>query len=893
MIVHRRPRWLASPGSVLAGVLVLAWSAPGWGQQGYRREANRVVIDGPTHWEHWQSSTAEITDAGVRPGFVRKSTRTEIDGREVVVPGVNAVLDAADFGGGVRAAGSGEASAAALMDGRLDTYWEPDPDAPVRDWWVQLDLGRTVSATRIVLRFVDAELGDPFLHFKVTTSQGELSLGLPIFRTRYTTNTPVKGQRVFEIDLRTQSPTKWPVVYGDFTGDVINLVGIQATASDFGKARQVSESDYQGLPPDQQGDIEYYRLDGRGQRRLLGGKEDWDSLEGTDRQGPVVHYRRERPRLAEVEVWAIGDNIGPGVLERGGTLTSVDDTGAEPAVVDGHFFGELALWSALGGFNPDQASVFQSQDLERQLLIDLGGAFFLDNVRILQRNQGFGHVKAFPDYRIQLSDGSRVAGGSLAWKTVGAAANLDNSHEPTSHTYNDFKFPLTKAKYFAFTYPLIPKPADSGTLSFGLSEIQFFGEGFMPEVEIASVFDSDIPFIELGSRAQNLTTIEWDADLPPGTGLALQTRTGDTFLELTQYLKKNGEPYPGTEEEAKEAWEEQKKFFGDTAVGPIVTERLPGSDWSGWSQLYERSGDPFTSPSPRRYVAIRAILLTDEPMAAATLRSVALNFARPVASSLIAEVLPARLEEIGRPQAFSYLLRSTFEGGSRGFDEFLLEGPAGLEMDLQRVVVEAGEEPALTYEAGDEQLEVLKDGSDSLWVRLPEPIEPEAGVARVEVQFECTPYTYNSYFNGSVGHSAFPGSWQRVEDGDANGITDSETTIVLGLQPGDVLGAVELSSPVVTPNGDGSNDDLSARFSLTRISSPAPATVAVFDLGGRLVTTLWDEPLPAGDHTVAWKGLDAAGAPVPPGIYLLRVVVDLDSDAGGSTRALRPVHVAY
>ena len=887
------PRWIASPGPVLAGVLVLAWSAPGWAQQGYRREANRVVIDGPAHWEQWQSATAEVTDAGVRPGFVRKSTRMEVDGREVVVPGVNAVLNAADFGGGVRASGTGEASAAALMDGRLDTWWEPDPDDPVRDWWVQLDLGRTVSATRIVLKFVDAELGDPFLHFKVTTSQGELSLGLPIFRTRYTTNTPVKGQRVFEIDLRTQSPTKWPAVYGDFTGDVINLVGIQATDSDFGKARQVSQSDYEGLPPDQQGDIEYYRLDSLGRRRLLGGKEDWDSLAGTGRQGPVVHYRRERPRLAEVEVWAIGDNIGPGVLERGGTLTSVDDNGAEPAVVDGHFFGELGNWSGIGGFNPDQASVFQAQDLERQLLIDLGGAFFLDNIRVLQRSQAFGHIKPFSDYRIQLSDGSRVAGGSLAWETVGVAENLDTSNAPTSQTYNDFKFPLTKAKYFAFSYTLFPRPADSGTLSFGLSEIQLFGEGFMPEVEITSAFEGDIPFIEVGRRAQNLTTIEWDADLPPGTGLALQTRTGDTVLELTHYLKKNGEPYPGTLEQAKKKWEEDKKFFGDNAVGPIVTEKLPGGDWSAWSQLYERSGDPITSPSPRRYVAIRAILLTDEPQAAPTLRSVALNFARPVARSLVAEVLPARLEEIGRGQLFSYLLRSTFDANSRGFDEILLEGPAGLEMDLQRVVVEAGEEPPVTYEAGGEHLEVMMDGSDSLWVRLPAPVEAAAGEARVELQFECTPYTYNSYFNGSARHSAFAGSWQRVEDGDANGITDSETTIVLALQPGDVLGPLQLSSPVVTPNGDGANDDLSARFSLTRISAPAPARVTVHDLGGRLVSTLWDEPLPAGDHTLGWKGLDGSGALVPPGIYLLQVVVDLDSDSGGSTRSLRLVHVAY
>ena len=79
------------------------------------------------------------------------------------------------------------------------------------------------------------------------------------------------------------------------------------------------------------------------------------------------------------------------------------------------------------------------------------------------------------------------------------------------------------------------------------------GEGFMPETQITSIFAGTTPFIELGSNAQNLASIEWDADIPPGTDLILRTRTGDTVKRITHYYKKNGEEYPGTEEEAAEA----------------------------------------------------------------------------------------------------------------------------------------------------------------------------------------------------------------------------------------------------------------------------------------------------------------------------------------------------
>ena len=879
--------------------LVLLVAARSSGQEGFTLEPGRVVIDSKGNWEQWKfpANTMQITEEGVLPAYFRKSTTLEVEGEEVTVPGINAMLNAADFGGGILAVGSNQFDALNVTDGDLGTYWQPDLSDPVQDWWIQVDLGRSVSATKIVLKFVDDDLGDPFLHFKVTTSQGETTVGPFVTRTRFTTKQPVKTERVFEIDLTKQPPTKWPNATGGFTGDIIDYIGVIVTDSNFGKGREVSQGEYESLSPDRQGDIEYFRRDASGRElRLRGGKEAWDALEGTGSQGKVDYYRRELPRLAEIEVWSIGDNIGTGVLPRGGLVTSVDNNGTEGALVDGRYFGEVLYWTGLGGFNPDLIAPSVPLDQERQLIIDLGGAFFLDNIRVLQQAPLTFWTNPVPEYRIELSDGSTNAGGALAWQTVASVSGLDNTTTPSSQRYNNFEFPLTKAKYFSFTYRLWPNDGSSAVQiyadSFALSEIQFFGEGFMPESVIESVFEGESPYIELGNLPQNLSTIGWDADTPPGTQLILQTRSGDTVEKITHYYKKNGDEYPGTEEEAAKEYESDKDLFGESSVGPVVVESVTGPDWSGWSQPYSRSGDKITSPSPRKFVAVRATFLTEDPMAAATLRSLALNFVTPVAGVIVGEVLPSRLEEIGRKQELSYLLHSTFEENSRGFDEVLIEAPEGLEMSLKQVQVNANGQDAVTYTVGSEGFEVMKNESDSLWVRFPEAIRTTRGSVLVEIDFEATIFGYNTFFIGSTGNSQFADSWQRVSDGDANGVNDSETTVVLALEPGELLGNLEIDGSF-TPNGDGINDLLEVGYTLMRVGRAAPVQVEVYDLSGRLVRRLSDESQEAGRHRVTWTGADGSGGLAPPGIYLVRIDLDVDDKSGKNSSVHRLVHLAY
>jgi hypothetical protein len=48
--------------------------------------------------------------------------------------------------------------------------------------------------------------------------------------------------------------------------------------------------------------------------------------------------------------------------------------------------------------------------------------------------------------------------------------------------------------------------------------------------------------------------------------------------------------------------------------------------------------------------------------------------------------------------------------------------------------------------------------------------------------------------------------------------------------------------------------------------------LVVYDVGGRRVKTLLDGPLAAGDHRIAWTGVDDDGSVARPGVYFLRLV---------------------
>ena len=183
--------------------------------------------------------------------------------------------------------------------------------------------------------------------------------------------------------------------------------------------------------------------------------------------------------------------------------------------------------------------------------------------------------------------------------------------------------------------------------------------------------------------------------------------------------------------------------------------------------------------------------------------------------------------------------------------------------------------------------------SDSLWVHLPDVIKTTTRNVLLEVKFEAQLFGFSTFFDGFIGSSSVPRSWQRVDDGDANGVTDSERTIVLALEGNKILDNIVVDPEIITPNGDGINDETSISFSVLRVGSPTTVQVQIYDLSGNIVRELLNDSLPSGRYTVTWAGVDKSGDLVPLGIYIIRINVDSDSGSVEDTSVIRLVHVAY
>ncbi|MDE2736677.1 MAG: gliding motility-associated C-terminal domain-containing protein, partial [Gemmatimonadota bacterium] len=83
-----------------------------------------------------------------------------------------------------------------------------------------------------------------------------------------------------------------------------------------------------------------------------------------------------------------------------------------------------------------------------------------------------------------------------------------------------------------------------------------------------------------------------------------------------------------------------------------------------------------------------------------------------------------------------------------------------------------------------------------------------------------------------------------------------------------------------TPNGDAINDVVHISYKLLRVTSQVPVSVEIFDLSGRLVKQVYAGDIPIGEYSHSWDGTDHSNRLVPPGLYLYRIAVDIQSEEG-------------
>ena len=616
-------------------------------QPGYTFQDNQIVVDRPSHWEAWtvNAGISDIRpDGSIAPRFVRKE--------------INAALDASEYAvkerGGVDA-GTNLHLAGNLIDGDPHTFWEPDLDAPPEDWWVQIRLGRLVVVEKVVLKFVGEETGDPFLQFDLlgwrqTPSRGRVAkytlLGTDISRfwSLFKTDRPNRTQRLFEV---VPEPTE--AANEEFVGEPLDFIHVLVTDSAVDRMREVVPDTYAGLPEEAKGRVEYYRSGGG--RQTLTTRENYERL-AAEKKGRVRHFQRERPRLAEVEVWTAGDNINYQRVARGGETRLRANADKQNPQGSGRLFslaevvtdGDYSTAANFSAFGNRINTFFE----------DLGTHFWVDTVHFL--TQGIGKQT------LEVSDGDLAPDGSILWTELVTQAKGD---------WRILEMEPIRLRFLRSRF--------SVQYSASIPEVMLYGEGYVAEVALTS------EVIEIGPR-KSLVSIAWEADTPSGTWMELSTRTGNTLREERIYHNSDG---------IVVSEEQYKRRLPGPKQGEILTRRIPDGTWSPWSGSYLKPGEEIRSPRVRRYLQMRARVLADTSSRygrPAELRSIRVRLTDIYADELLGEVWPAAISEVGLPEERSFFIRPVFGSGEQWFDEVRIRATAATTLKLLEVLTGSREE---------------------------------------------------------------------------------------------------------------------------------------------------------------------------------------------------------
>jgi hypothetical protein len=467
----------------------------------------------------------------------------------------------------------------------------------------------------------------------------------------------------------------------------------------------------------------------------------------------------------------------------------------------------------------------------------------------------------FKFYEVLTADGSLAPDGTLVWQKHFSGTSIPLNYR---QGLADHAFDLTPTRYVRIAWKYwdaacavaigggqgaTTEQCAAGGIT---EELQVFGQGYPLDVQLHS------PLIDLGG-SKKVDAIDWKARTPPGTEVEIRSRSGDNLKQQIIYYDKNGK------EVTQKKWEKLIASFR----GPVDTLSVPGEGWSPWSRIYAHPGDPFLSPSPRHYMELETRLKSRDPQMAASLDWLSVTYSQPLADKVVGEVWPARVQP-GVWTEFAYYLRA--EGTTSGFDQVALRASVPLRFGSARL-------------AGAEVEAVVDSSGGEFRVQLPRTVRRGE---LVELRFGGAVYLDGTRVEAFVEDSRQQGR-QQVEAGDAEVGVDSQTDVVRLPVGEKLLANLRLASRVLTPNGDGINDQLSLDFDLVNILENRPLRFSLFDLSGRLVRQIETRSM-AGAQQLQWDGADSQGARVPPGIYLLRLEAEGDARSEGISRV---VQVAY
>lgn len=311
-------------------------------------------------------------------------------------------------------------------------------------------------------------------------------------------------------------------------------------------------------------------------------------------------------------------------------------------------------------------------------------------------------------------------------------------------------------------------------------------------------------------------------------------------------------------------------------------------NWTFWSFPTTESDRPLNL-NRGSHLQIKVVLHSERFDEFVRLDSLWIETSPILASRVVAEVAelgqpnPARgVAEValGERTDFTYDIKAEFAAGEVGFDALRIStGSAqnefkSLEMD------------GVTTDPAGVAVE-----DDGFVVQLPQRIS-SAYSPNLRVTFAAEVFDFARTFEGEVFNTDSADLPQPVEGGDVSNAIGTNSLRVLAASAANpqLVQDVQFSSGVITPNGDGVNDELVISYSLFALPQSVPVQLQVFSLDGRQVAQVQRGQQGSGPQQLHWDGRDQRGETLVPGLYLLGIGIEAEDK---SALQLRPINIAY
>ena len=336
-------------------------------------------------------------------------------------------------------------------------------------------------------------------------------------------------------------------------------------------------------------------------------------------------------------------------------------------------------------------------------------------------------------------------------------------------------------------------------------EIEIYGVGYLSYGEYYS------KVIDVGQTV-NWGWAEWDAELPEGTNVTFQFRTGAT---------------PG----------------------------INGA-WSQWSPEISQT-EILKVDEPRRYIQFKANLSTSSTETPVLKKLTIFYDKKLVARNIAFEVNPPVVPILKRTE-ISCDFNIEVDENSLGIDTLLIFTPSPANVES---VLLNGAPVAYSLVSTPEYIKVAFNQSINSNSRITVKLSltlyldvnefPTVAISKIT---PLNPQFVNVYKRGDLS------SWTVLTTG------VSEKLIV----------DLQVNPNPFSPNGDGLNDQTQISFFLSNLNIERNLKIQIFDLTGKLIKTVFDGPSKAfayiSSNSFLWDGRDDNGKLVRPGVYLLRVI---------------------